>query len=71
MKLKRRDVLRATLILGAVTGALAALAQRLRAMPVPILGRINEGALWLDCRCLLPADEARLVSQMSEQRMTE
>src|SRR5882672_4379566 len=51
--------------------ALAALAQRLRAMPVPILGRINEGALWLDCRCLLPHDEARLTGQLSEQRTAQ
>lgn len=33
-------------------GALNALAARLRALPVPVIGRIAEGALLLDLRCL-------------------
>jgi L-seryl-tRNA(Ser) seleniumtransferase len=44
--------------------ALDALAQRLRALPVPVIGRIGENALWLDCRTLLAQDEAALVEQL-------
>jgi L-seryl-tRNA(Ser) seleniumtransferase len=31
---------------------LEALAARLRALPVPVIGRIGGNSLWLDCRCL-------------------
>lgn len=33
------------------------LAARLRRLPLPVLGRIAERRLWLDCRCLTEADE--------------
>ncbi len=41
---------------------LAALATRLRALPRPVIGRIHEGALWLDLRCL--EDEAGFVANL-------
>ena len=44
-------------------GALDALAALLRALPVPVIGRINEGALLLDLRAL--DDEAGLATQLA------
>jgi L-seryl-tRNA(Ser) seleniumtransferase len=37
--------------------ALDGAAARLRALPIPVLGRIAGGRLWLDCRCLEPSQE--------------
>src|SRR5690606_40959983 len=41
---------------------LEALAARWRALPVPIIGRIYDGRLWLDIRCL--EDETRFMEMM-------
>lgn len=38
---------------------------RLRALPRPVIGRIAEKTLWLDLRCLEPADEAEFTAQWS------
>ena len=34
------------------------------ALPRPVIGRLAEGRLWLDCRCLEPADEAAFIAQL-------
>ena len=36
----------------------------LRGRPRPIIGRIADGRLWLDCRCLEPDDEAEFISAL-------
>ncbi len=44
-------------------GALKRLTATLRALPMPVIGRVYEDALWLDLRCL--DDEAEFVAQLS------
>jgi len=53
---------------GVGTG-LARIARALRSLPVPVVGRVHEDALWLDVRCLDdPADEALFVEQLQKNR---
>jgi L-seryl-tRNA(Ser) seleniumtransferase len=47
-------------------GRLEALLARLRALPVPVIGRIHDGGIWLDLRCLRADDEAVLLTELAE-----
>jgi L-seryl-tRNA(Ser) seleniumtransferase len=51
-------------------GELAILAAWLRALPRPVIGRLHEGRMWLDCRCLEAGDEAAFVAQLSDAANT-
>jgi L-seryl-tRNA(Ser) seleniumtransferase len=60
----------AALVVSAAVGgrgagsALRALERRLRKLPIPVIGRTAEGALWLDLRCL--EDEAAFAAQLDQ-----
>jgi L-seryl-tRNA(Ser) seleniumtransferase len=46
-------------------GGLEPLAGGLRGLARPVIGRIAEGRLWMDCRCLEAADEAAFIAQLA------
>jgi len=48
--------------------ALDRLGAELRALPRPVIGRIHDGRLWLDCRCLEPDQEAMFLDQLPKPR---
>jgi L-seryl-tRNA(Ser) seleniumtransferase len=41
------------------------LASVLRSLPRPVIGRVSQGRLLLDCRCLEEADESSFIAQLS------
>ena len=43
---------------------LTALAERLRGLARPVIGRLGQGRLWLDCRCLEPAEEPAFLAAL-------
>jgi L-seryl-tRNA(Ser) seleniumtransferase len=49
-------------------GALESLASAFRALPRPVIGRIAQDRMWLDCRCLEPAEEAAFEAQLPQSR---
>ena len=50
--------------------ALKKIEQAFRELPVPVIGRVAEGAFHLDVRCLEEKDTGKFIAQLSELRLT-
>jgi L-seryl-tRNA(Ser) seleniumtransferase len=48
-----------------IGSALKRLAASFRSLPVPVIGRVQDDAFWLDLRCLEERDEADFLAQLS------
>jgi L-seryl-tRNA(Ser) seleniumtransferase len=57
------DLLQSSAVTLAGSG-LEDLAARLRTLPKAVIGRVHDGKLWLDCRCLDVEDEAVFIAQL-------
>ncbi|WP_245392249.1 L-seryl-tRNA(Sec) selenium transferase [Salinicola halophyticus] len=58
---------RALVLRGRGSRELSRLERVLRALPRPVIGRVHDGAVWLDLRCLHDeADERRFVAQLDD-----
>ncbi len=51
-------------------GAVEMLAAAFRALPVPVIGRLREGAMWLDLRCLDESEEAEFTDQLAHLELS-
>jgi len=57
----------AALRVSSVSEKPARIAQALRSLPISVIGRIHDGAVWLDLRCL--EDEAAFLGQLEGRRL--